>query len=148
MAGQPWHKPLACMQNLPHPSPFAAVATLAIPDSGLSLMFRSDACCTVCIAVSCPRHRARSTSLTVEVYVKGSRTSDPFAYRNSTLHAMDHRNIPLTSPYIFFSLLNRACSRQAAPISLGPPSNHAAAACKVSLPLRFALPAVKLYLPH
>lgn len=31
------------MDNLPYPSPFAAVPALAIPDSGLSLMLRSSA---------------------------------------------------------------------------------------------------------
>lgn len=37
-------EPLACMENLLHPSPFAVAATLAIPDSGLLLMIRNDAC--------------------------------------------------------------------------------------------------------
>lgn len=134
------------MENLPHPSPFAAAAPLAIPDSGLLLMFRSDAYAPLSV-VHGTEHGAQV------LYVKCSLIR---ATRSPTGIARYMPWITETSPltshpiffFPFFPFFAEPAARQAAPISLGPPSNHAAAACKVSLTLLFAHPAVKLYLPH
>lgn len=125
------------MDNLPYPSPSAAGPALAMPDSGLSLML----CSNAYTAVSRPRHGAQVLQVSVKMQMHLVRVTRsltgiarymPWIAETSPLTS--HPALPLLFPF----LLELAAVRLRVHQVSAPPSNYVAAACKVSLALRFA----------
>jgi hypothetical protein len=117
------------MENLPHPSPFAAVPALAIPDSGLSLMLCIVAahimrCCQSSTAQS-TEHKSYSTSICQISLVRVTRSPTGIARYMPWIAETS----PLTSHTVFPLLFLFALVLAVHQVST-PPSKYAAAACK------------------